>query len=67
MERTSFSEQARQVMVGVEGVIERCINEDKSCVIEGIHLVPQLLKNSVLPKLLKLLCMLVMNKSISID
>lgn len=39
-----FCEQAKQVMIGVEGVIERCINEDKSCVIEGIHLVPQLLK-----------------------
>ncbi|HOU75546.1 MAG TPA: AAA family ATPase [Candidatus Dojkabacteria bacterium] len=39
-----FLEQARQVMIGVNSVIERCISEDKSCVIEGIHLVPQLLK-----------------------
>ena len=48
-----FGEQARQVMVGVEGVIERCINEDKSCVIEGIHLVPQLLKKFQSPQITK--------------
>lgn len=47
-----FYEQARQVMLGVDGVIERCISEDRSCMIEGIHLVPQLLKkfNSSLVK-----------------
>ncbi len=38
----SFEEQATQVCVGVRAVVERCLAENVSTMVEGVHLLPSL-------------------------
>jgi len=40
---TGFREQARVVAVGVRAIISRCIEENTSVIIDGVHLLPELL------------------------
>jgi 2-phosphoglycerate kinase len=40
---SGFLEQARIVSVGVRGIIDRCIEENSSVIIDGVHLLPELL------------------------
>jgi len=39
-----FEEQARSVIVGIEAAIDHAINDNEILVVEGVHLVPGLLK-----------------------
>lgn len=42
-----FEEQARFVVVGIEAAIERAIDDNELMVIEGVHLVPGLIKSQI--------------------
>ena len=43
-----FERHSEAVLTGVEGVIDRCLVEGQSVIIEGTHLVPTLLKDKYL-------------------
>lgn len=43
---TGFRDQARTVCVGVEAIISRCMSENTSVVVDGVHLLPDLLNVS---------------------
>ncbi|NIO21980.1 MAG: 2-phosphoglycerate kinase, partial [Candidatus Aenigmarchaeota archaeon] len=45
-----FEEQARHVMAGIEGIIERALEEGISLIIEGVHVCPRLLRKNLLKK-----------------
>lgn len=45
-----FEEQARSVVVGVEAAIEQAIDDNEILIIEGVHLVPGLIKRKILKK-----------------
>ncbi|MEE3233865.1 MAG: hypothetical protein VX294_06830 [Candidatus Latescibacterota bacterium] len=40
---TGFRDQARAICVGVEAIISRCMSENTSVVVDGVHLLPDLL------------------------
>ncbi|MHA2274831.1 MAG: hypothetical protein ACXAC2_03655, partial [Candidatus Kariarchaeaceae archaeon] len=43
-----FEEQARSVVVGVEAAIEQTIEDNEILIIEGVHLVPGLIKRKMI-------------------
>ncbi|MFQ6124730.1 MAG: 2-phosphoglycerate kinase [Candidatus Heimdallarchaeota archaeon] len=45
-----FEEQARHVMAGIEGIIERALEEGISLIVEGVHVCPRLLNKHLLKK-----------------
>ena len=45
-----FEEQARHVMAGVEGIVERALQEGISMIVEGVHVCPQPLSKRLLDK-----------------
>ncbi|OLS28444.1 MAG: 2-phosphoglycerate kinase [Candidatus Heimdallarchaeota archaeon LC_2] len=45
-----FEEQARSVVVGVEAAIEQAIDDNEILIIEGVHLVPGLIKKKIMKK-----------------
>ncbi|RMH69696.1 MAG: hypothetical protein D6675_11665 [Gemmatimonadetes bacterium] len=40
---TAFREQARQVMVGINALVERALRENLDIIVEGVHVVPGML------------------------
>lgn len=55
-----FEEQAQHVIAGIEGIVERSLNEGISIIVEGVHICPQLMnpdlleRQNVIPVLLRL-------------
>ncbi len=45
-----FCEQARIVAVGVRAIISRCVDENSSVIIDGVHLLPELLDLGLAPE-----------------
>lgn len=45
-----FEEQARHVMAGIEGIVERALQEGISLIVEGVHVCPHLIRKRLLEK-----------------
>lgn len=45
-----FEEQARHVMGGIEGIVERALQEGISLIVEGVHVCPRLISKHLLEK-----------------
>ncbi len=46
--KLGFEEQAQHVIAGIEGIVERCLTEGISVIVEGVHIYPQLLSKRLL-------------------
>ncbi|MFX0200440.1 MAG: 2-phosphoglycerate kinase [Candidatus Hodarchaeota archaeon] len=45
-----FEEQARHVIAGIEGIVERALQEGISLIVEGVHVCPHLISKRLLEK-----------------